>query len=251
VWPKAKRTTEEESSSSDFWIPYSDLMAGLLGVFAMLLVTTLYSLGQRVADIDEIVEERKAVVEALRNRFEHDPRVTVNRDTGTLTLSGDVLFAPDEWDLTELGRNTLRDIMPTYLGVVLADRMIERHLEQLIIEGHADSTYNRRGPDDHDSEMAYEYNLELSQKRAFSVMQYMLSEPSLAAYREGLKEFATANGRSFAVPETTPEGAYDQDASRRIEITLSLRDHDLLQSILQAVRGDGGRKSETLDEAGI
>jgi len=241
--------SRETAATSEFWIPYSDLMAGLLGVFAMLLIATLYSMGERVASVRQILDDRRAVAERLTESFANDGRVDVNAETGAIRFSGDVLFDTDSAKLSDEGQRTLSEVMPRYLVELFGDRAICEQLDQIIIEGHADSSYNRvimlRLGGIAGEDAAYNYNLELSQKRALSVMQFLLDEPDLGEFRDRLKEYATANGRSYVEPVLAADGACDFDRSRRIEIKFTLRDQELLERILRAVYGDDRQRDET------
>ena len=222
---------------SEFWIPYSDIMAGLLGVFALLLISTLHSLGEKNSDIKDILEERKQVVHCLTEAFQDDPRVSVNPETGAINFAGDVLFDVDRWDLKPEGGAILSEVMPTYLRVLFSNVLVLRNLNRVEIVGHADRSFNEsrymRTNEVFDPEIAYKYNLQLSQKRALSVMQYLLDDPALEVFREQLKEFSTANGRSFMDPKYLENGELDYDKSRRIEIEFTLLDNELLEEVFR------------------
>ncbi len=237
MWHQSNIQLQEDTTSSEFWIPYSDLMAGLLGVFALLLVTTLHSLGERISNVRDILEERKQVVEQLKLKFKNDARVELDTTTGTIRFRGDILFDRNQWDLRPEGKSVLSEVMPRYFDVLFGEEDLISQIEQVVVVGHADRTFNRRQYGD--PEMAYKHNLDLSQKRAFSVMEYLLDDPLITNHRDRLKELGTATGRSFMDPVIDDEtGIEDEDRSRRIEIRFRLKDHELLEQVLKAVFAD-------------
>jgi chemotaxis protein MotB len=93
---------------------------------------------------------------------------------------------------------------------------IKPHLERIIIEGHTDS------------DGGYLYNLDLSQKRAFAVMNYLLSLDFAKKYK--IKPLMIASGRAY-LDAIKINGVEDKDASRRIEIKFRLKNEDAMHEI--------------------
>ena len=91
---------------------------------------------------------------------------------------------------------------------------IRENLDTIIIEGHTDS------------DGSYLFNLELSQLRAFSVMEFIASWNE----DERLKKYLLASGRSFMSP-VVKDGVEDKDASRRIEIKFVLSNKNTINEI--------------------
>lgn len=71
------------------------------------------------------------------------------------------MFDYDEAELTDEGKAVLREILPIYCKVLLADENKE-YLAEIIIDGYTDTAGD------------YSYNLELSQRRSLAVAQYLL-----------------------------------------------------------------------------
>ena len=96
------------------------------------------------------------------------------------------------------------------------DKEIKDNLDKIIIEGHTNSDGD------------YLYNLELSQKRALSVMKFLLA---LQPENENeLQRYVTANGRSETdlIITNTKENKF---ASRRIEIKFRLKNDEAISEI--------------------
>ena len=98
---------------------------------------------------------------------------------------------------------------------------IRENLDQIIIEGHTDS------------DGGYLYNLELSQNRAFAVMDFINSWNK----DERLQKYLIASGRSYTQP-VMRRGVEDKDASRRIEIKFTLSNKEAMEEIRKFLQFD-------------
>lgn len=147
----------------------------------------------------------------LGNKIEIDPK------DGSLRLSSNVLFDEGKYELKEESKIALKDALYDYFQTILDNPEINEHVDKIVIEGHT----NSKG--------TYLYNLELSQKRAFSVMDFLLTLDF--KNHEKLKKLIAASGRSFLDPVFAKDGTEDADASRRIEIKLSLKNEDAIKEI--------------------
>ncbi len=221
------KSKQAGSDFSGFWIPYSDLMAGMLGIFALLLVTTVYKLGDPIQSVKDVLEERQEVVRELKAKFVADEDVEIT-DAGALRMKGEVLFEIDEDTLSPGGRELLLRVMPKYLDVVLSFTGFRKHLSRILVEGHADPTYRTD-----DTLAAYIYNLDLSQRRAANVVSFLVETPEMTPYRPILRQYVMASGRSSTDLVFDKSGAPDYDRSRRIQIDFVMRDQGLLEEVLK------------------
>ncbi len=116
-----------------------------------------------------------------------------------ISLSGDILFDFDKWDIKEQAINTL-----TRLAKLIKD-LNKRHV---LIEGHTDA----RGTES--------YNLDLSNKRALSVKNWFISRGTLSDVEFQVK----GHGESSPIaPNTNPDGSDNPEgraANRRVEIII-------------------------------
>lgn len=212
-----------EEPPVEFWLSYSDLMAGLLMVFTLMLLVTLYHYEERVQDIGDLVAARGVLIDSLRRTFPPGGDVSID-SAGTVRFRDAVLFDQGSDRVTEEGRQVLRRFGGAYLPVVFSKPLFAQQLSAIVIEGHTND------------DGSYRLNLGLSQRRAFSVMEVLLEEAG--EFEVALQQYVTANGRSFAELIRTEDGTADKVASRRIEIRLQFRDEELLVRVLrQVLRG--------------
>lgn len=240
---KPDRTeTAEEPPDQDYWLSYSDLLAGLLMVFTLMLLAALYSYQSGVDGVREILAVRQDVVETLRQEFqEGETRLVEVQDDGTIRFAEDVLFGFDAATLAPANEEIVRTFARQYLGVLFENprfNAFRDEISSIVVEGHTDDS----GP--------YVYNLDLSQRRASSVMTVLLGEVD-PRHEFRLQRLITASGRSYAEPicldgavdQSSPadvgasdrcaaQGGIDRNKSRRIEIRFELKDRALLERLL-------------------
>ena len=216
----------DDGPQPNFWTSYSDLMAGMLLVFVLLLVIALFHFSefnrQRQALIK--VQEQKLVafhylqnrlIGQLKNAFEKEA-VSIDSQTGVLQIESGILFGEGQATLSEEGRNRLSRLFETYIQVVLAPEF-RGFVKQIEIEGHT----NSRG--------SYLHNLELSQQRALIVMKELLQQEGQE--KQLLKELVVAGGRSFSHLVRDAQGREDPVKSRRIEVKFRLKESEMFQDI--------------------
>ena len=249
----ARKKTPSGKEELQYWLSYSDMMAGLLLVFVLIITFTMMQSKRQYEDkeaqlleqqsiaveqqqiaeeqqkiveeqqiimdsqqkkLDRIVGIRSELVEALRNEFDGtDLKVTVDAQTGAITFDSNVLFDTNKYDIKKSGREFLKVFLPKYFNVLLKPEF-EEYISEIIIEGHTDT------------EGKYIYNLDLSQKRALSVATYCLEESNGVIEGETiekLRKIVTANGRSFSNPIYFDDGTVDKASSRRVEFKFRLK----------------------------
>ena len=143
--------------------------------------------------------------------------VQIDPKNGTLRLSSNILFDEGEFELKDSAKSALKSAVYDYFKTILQNDEINKHIDKITIEGHT----NTKG--------TFLYNLELSQKRAYSVMDFLLSLDF--EKKENLKKLIVASGRSFLDPINDKNGIEDKDASRRIEIKFSLKNEEAIKEI--------------------
>lgn len=156
----------------------------------------------------KVISELKS---KLGNSIEIDPK------NGSLRLSSNILFDEGTYVLKESAKKALTVAVYDYFQTILENDDINKHVDKIVIEGHTNSKGN------------YLYNLQLSQKRAYSVMDFLLTLDFNK--QEKLKELIAASGRSFLDPIFDENGKEDSNASRRIEIKLSLKNEQAIKEI--------------------
>ncbi len=172
------------------------------------------------SELQDIVGIRTDIIGALQSTFSNSS-MKVDPQTGSITFSSDVLFRYNSAKLTTDSRDTLKEIIPLYLDVLLQDAY-RPYIAEIIIEGHTDT------------DGGYQSNMELSYSRANAVANFCqdpqngLSEEKI----EQLRQLMTVNGRSFSNPvyqENSQE--IDMAASRRVEIKFRLREDEMIEKI--------------------
>ncbi len=124
------------------------------------------------------------------------------RQVGTeihISLSGDVLFNFDKWNIKKNAEKALRR---------LADAIEELNHKEVFIEGHTDS----KGAED--------YNLDLSGKRAGAVQEWLITKGGLKDIIFQTKGYGETRP---VVSNTNPDGSDNAEArakNRRVEIRI-------------------------------
>lgn len=171
-------------------------------------------------ELQNIVGIRTDIIGELQSTF-NNSSMTVDAQTGSITFSSDVLFGYNSSILTAKSRETLKEIIPMYLDVLLQDEYRD-YIAEIIIEGHTDT------------DGSYWTNQELSYERASAVATFCMNERNgLSSEKiEQLKLLLTVNGRSYSDPvykENSQE--INMEASRRVEIKFRLKEDEMIQKI--------------------
>ncbi|MBO6771882.1 MULTISPECIES: flagellar motor protein MotB [Thalassospira] len=222
-------------NDEDHWISVSDLMAGLMVVFLFIAISYMKDIVTEKERIEAIAvtwnETQNALYNDLSEEFSDDlPKWDASLDRETLSIrfkEPSVLFSSGEAVLNDQFKDILRDFFPRYLAVLDQYR---NELAEVRIEGHTSSAWNgATSPID-----AYFKNMELSQGRTRSVLQFVLELPEIAAYRTWAIANITANGLSSSNPILDEQGEELADLSRRVEFRVRTNAEQKIVNILQA-----------------
>ncbi len=292
-----RKRTEAYKAKDSFWISYSDMMAGMLFVFALILFMAVYQivdlqkkktielqtkeaqlstqqsllldqqaeladkeallasstlllqeqqeeldtskaalllaqqrideqtalLASQQARIDKLIGLRSEIIEALRDKLnEAGLGAAVDKNTGAIAFSGAVLF--------DTGRKELLNrFIPIYLRTLMSSEY-DDYIGEIIIEGHTDTSGS------------YLSNMRLSQERALAVVQYCFTAEEMrlsTQERTLLQSVLTVNGRSYADPVYTANGAVDMDASRRVVFKFRMKDAEMIDQMSAILEGAG------------
>lgn len=171
-------------------------------------------------ELENIVGIRTDIIGELQERF-NNSSMQVDAQTGSITFSSDVLFRYNSATLTKDSKETLKEIIPMYLEVLLQDNY-RNYIAEIIIEGHTDT------------DGGYASNMTLSYNRANSVAQFCMNKSNGLSENkiEQLQELLTVNGRSFSAPIYKPNSEeIDMAASRRVEIKFRLKEDEMIEKI--------------------
>lgn len=176
-------------------------------------------------ELQDIVGIRTDLIGALQATFDNSS-MKVDAQTGSITFSSDVLFRYNSSTLTADSKETLKEIIPKYLDVLLQDQY-RSYIAEIIIEGHTDTDGGYRG------------NMELSYDRANAVADFCLdTKNGLSETKiEQLQGLLTVNGKSCSTPIYKKDaagnltGEIDMAASRRVEIKFRLKEDEMIEKI--------------------
>jgi len=150
-------------------------------------------------------------------------KINIDKKSGSLRLASNILFDKGSAILKKGAREELKANFIKYVDALISNPNIKKHLDKIIIEGHSDS------------DGSYLYNLDLSQKRAFAVMHYLLTLNYIK--KNNIKEKLVASGRSY-LDSIKVNGVEDKDASRRIEVKFRLKNEDAMYEIERILDAD-------------
>lgn len=176
-------------------------------------------------ELQNIVGIRTDIIGALQSAFSNST-MKVDAQTGSITFSSDVLFRYNSSSLTAESKDTLKNIIPMYLDVLLQDQFRD-YIAEIIIEGHTDT------------DGSYQSNMELSYARANAVADFCLNKNNGLSETKitQLQQLLTVNGKSWSNPVYQKDNAgnltqeVDMPASRRVEIKFRLKEDEMIKKI--------------------
>ena len=174
----------------------------------------LSNLQAQKAKIKSLTGIKLKVVAALKEALGN--KIDIDKKTGSLKLASNILFEVGQSTLKDEAKVELKKAFEQYIGTLVTNKEIRPHLDKIIIEGHTDS------------DGSYIYNLNLSQKRALAVMEYLLTLDFTK--KHNIRPLMTASGRAYLDPIKV-NGVEDKEASRRIEIKFRLKNDDAMHEI--------------------
>lgn len=235
--PTSQKDTEET------WISISDMMAGLMVIFLFIAISYMLYVRSEKDKIEQIAHAynqlQTALIDSLNSEFRYDFEKW-NAELVDTTLSIqfranrlDVLFGQCEADLRPYFQDILREFFPRYLEVL---KEFRDEITEVRIEGHTSSEwYTGVGPDE-----AYILNMELSQGRTRSVLEFLLQMPSIRQQdRNWIKEVLTANGLSSSQPLFVAGSVDKEDRvkSRRVEFRVQTNAEKQIDIIVNQKQG--------------
>ena len=167
------------------------------------------------AKIKNLTGMKIKVISALKRAL--GDKMSIDPKSGSIRVSANILFDQGKSKLKDGAKKELKKIFTTYIKALILNDEIRKHLDKIIIEGHTNS------------DGSYLYNLELSQRRAYEVMQFLFTLDFTKKYN--IKKQVTASGRSYLDLIYDDKGREDKDASRRIEIKFLLKNEDAMREI--------------------
>jgi len=222
------------SGDEEYWIPVSDLMAGLMIIFLFIAITYIRPILNERNTVKEILvawdQTEGALFDRLDGEFAGDFKAwNAELDRPTLSVrfkAPEILFNTNEATLRSKFKKILDEFFPRYLMVL---NEFHGSLAEVRIEGHTSSEWADVDPDE-----AYFLNMRLSQERTRTVLRYCLEMPTAAETAPWARHLITANGLSSSKPILV-DGVQDRDASRRVEFRVRTKAKQQIVKILETV----------------
>lgn len=192
------------------------------------------------AKLDRIIGIRSELIEELKEEFSgSNLNISVDEKTGAITMDSSILFEYNKDELKDTGKTFLAEFLPRYANILLSDKYKE-YVSSISIEGHTDSQGN------------YLFNLDLSQKRAYSVAAYCLGDDSGILSGDQLtlmRDLISTNGKSYTDLILNEDGTENMEASRRVEFLFTLKDEDMIREMIEILNEqDSTGNTETSGE---
>ena len=223
------------------WISISDMMAGLMVIFLFVALSFMLDAQEKKnkveVDRDRIKEIavtyqrlQEDLYEELHDEFKDDLeewQATIDKPTLSFRFHApDVLFEQGSDELRPRFIRILNDFFPRYIQR-LSQEKYRDDIEEIRIEGHTSSEWSEAVS----ANLAYIYNMELSQDRTRSVLAYALN--TVPAERSWTQARLTANGLSSSKLRFTNGGAEDKQQSRRVEFRVRTNAEKRIVRIIQ------------------
>ena len=235
--PTSQKDTEET------WISISDMMAGLMVIFLFIAISYMLYVRSEKDKIEQIAHAynqlQSALIDSLNSEFKYDfNRWNAELVDTTLSIQFranrlNVLFGQGEAELRPYFQDILSEFFPRYLEVL---KQFKDEITDIRIEGHTSSEWiTGVGPDE-----AYILNMELSQGRTRSVLEFVLQMPSINQQdRDWIKGVLTANGLSSSQLLFVEGSQHREDRvkSRRVEFRVQTNAEKRIDTIVNQKQG--------------
>jgi outer membrane protein OmpA-like peptidoglycan-associated protein len=226
-----------ENSNQSYWIPMADLMTGLMMVFMLLTAAFMLRVEKTTTLVVKEYESTKQDMQlALQKEFARDLKQWNAEMLGDMTIRFNdptVLFATGSSDLRPRFKEVLRQFFPRYVAL-LTSGQYQGAVKEIRIEGHTSTAWTGTT----DEKTAYFRNMELSQARTRSTLEYLLSLSDVQPHEKWLVQHVTANGLSSSHPLTPGDNSTAaQHANQRVEfriVTNASEKMDLIAEKLQS-----------------
>lgn len=187
---------DTEIDETGTWLSIGDLMSGLVMLFALLLVVSLLLISEAA---DRAKASRIVIIQALEETLKSAGiNANIDQKSGDISILDSVLFDSGSYDLKPEGVRFLETFVPIYSRALFSDETTAEQIQFVVIEGHTSAAGE------------WDYNMELSLKRANSVSQEIsqMTFDRKGAFRKRL----LVSGRG----EANAEQKYNQASDRKV-----------------------------------
>jgi len=225
---KVGQIYQEDESQNPFALSIGDLMAALLLIFILLLSSTLLRLQDEFENKTQIAKNYKAIKEIIFNELQNefskeieDGKLTIHKENLMIRFSPELKFESNDYKLNEEFRNTLSNFFPRYINII-SKKKFKENIEEIRIEGHTDD------------QGGYIWNMQLSQARTRTVLEYVLDSTQYDNHqRDWLMGNLTSNGLSYSKPIADNASENGRRLNRRVEFKIRTNAESQLEEILK------------------
>lgn len=222
-------------SREDHWISLSDMMTSLMIVFLLISVIYMIKVQDSVRVPQIYKETMQGLSKALNKEFEKDLKgwgAVIDKDLTIRFQQPDITFDRNSANLKLEFKKILDDFFPRYINIMMSNNFIN-NIEEIRIEGHTSSEGN------------YFKNMELSQDRSRTALEYIMSSANINLtldQKDWLKKHFRAIGYSSAKPlnkdalTLQKEEQEDFEKSRRVEFRVRTNIEDKVAEIVEKSR---------------
>jgi len=223
-----------EQNNQSHWIPLSDLMTGLMMIFMLIATAFMLRVEQTTTLVVKEYQETKNDLRlALQKEFAQNLKEWNAEMLGDMTIrfkDPNVLFDTGSSTVKPAFQDILKNFMPRYIKLVTSPKY-KSSIKEIRIEGHT----SKKWASNTDELTAYIKNMQLSQERTFSTLEYILSLKSLQTDQTWIRQHLTATGFSSSQPIMRVNGTIDDDASQRVEFKIVTNSDEEMQSIAEKI----------------
>ncbi len=228
---------DADGSNQSHWIPLADLMTGLMMVFMLLTAAFMLRVEQTTTLVVREYEETKSnLQQALQKEFAQDLKQWNAEMLGDMTVRFNdpaVLFATGSAELRPQFKKLLDQFFPRYVALLTSEKF-KPAVKEVRIEGHT-SAFWTVGTD---PQTAYFRNMELSQARTRTTLQYVMSNPAVQDHAGWLVKHVTANGLSSSRPVVQEDANRGNGgANQRVEFRIVTNAGDRMDEIASEMKG--------------
>ena len=161
----------------------------------------------------------------------------IERETLTLRfLSPDILFETGDAKIRPRFKTILNDFIPRYME--LLEGQFADSVSEIRVEGHTSSEWE----DSTGTLEAFIKNMELSQERTRSVLEYSLNLEEIQYLTDWMTKTVSANGMSSARLILDDAGLEEKRLSKRVEFRIRTKTQEVISEIIEKI-APGVRKA--------
>ncbi len=228
--------TKPAKDDGEHWLSVSDLMSGLMIVFLFIAIAFMRHTQNEKKKIEDVAvayqQNQVAIFNELNQEFEKDLetwKASIDKETLSFQFnSPEVLFDKGSSELNGQFRTILDSFIPRYLKVL---EKFRTSIDEVRIEGHTSSEWDANTTPD----IAYFKNMELSQDRTRSVLDYAYFNTSIDTEKQSwIKSSFAAVGLSSSRLKKDAQGLEDSERSRRVSFRVITNADIQIRQILQS-----------------